>query len=326
MKKILLVALAATAMVSCSQNDEFENESSKAEIKFSTVVKAGTKASVVTTDNFEKFTVNGYKTDGDMGDQVQLTDGFMDDAGLTKSGNAWNFDDNAKFYWPLTGKVQFFATSPARTLDISSAGYPKFAYTINPEASQEDLIAANVINQTKTGSAISLPFKHLLTQVNFSIKGKEAGFIYTVTNLKISGAMDKADFTFNGTETVGNWGTPTASTADLAYEYKGNAVSVTTTADNLNTVTANFEETGKALFILMPQELTNVNLDITYTAAPSDKPTEYTYNSTKTVKLTGKWEMGKNVRYTLTLSNDASPITFDPNINSTWVDEAGTFN
>lgn len=326
MKKILLVALAAAAMVSCSQNDEFENESSKAEIKFSTVVKAGTKASVVTTANFTTFTVNGYKTAGDMSDQLQLSAGFMDDAGVTKSGNVWNFDDNAKFYWPLTGKVQFFATSPAQPLNINSAGYPKFEYTIKAVASQEDLIAANVINQAKATSAISLPFKHLLTQVNFSIKGKEAGFIYTVSKLEISGAMDKANFTFNGTATVGAWDTPTASTANLLYVYDGNPVVVAPTADNLDTAITNFEESGKALFILMPQELTNVNLAITYKAAPSDKPTEYTYDDTKTVKLTGKWEMGKNVRYTLTLSNDASPITFDPNINSTWVDETGTFN
>lgn len=44
MRKILLVALAAAAMVSCSENEEFENGSTANRIQFGTVVKTGTKA------------------------------------------------------------------------------------------------------------------------------------------------------------------------------------------------------------------------------------------------------------------------------------------
>ena len=49
----------------------------------------------------------------------------------------------------------------------------------------------NVINQVKSESAISLPFQHLLTQVNFTIKGDVADFIYTVSKLVIKGAKDR---------------------------------------------------------------------------------------------------------------------------------------
>ena len=42
MRKILLVALAAAAMVSCSENEEFENGSTANRIQFGTVVKTGT--------------------------------------------------------------------------------------------------------------------------------------------------------------------------------------------------------------------------------------------------------------------------------------------
>ena len=41
MRKILLVALAAAAMVSCSENEEFENGSTANRIQFGTVVKTG---------------------------------------------------------------------------------------------------------------------------------------------------------------------------------------------------------------------------------------------------------------------------------------------
>lgn len=53
MKKILLVALAAVAMASCSENEEFENVSTTNQIKFGTVVKAGTKAEVITAGNLK---------------------------------------------------------------------------------------------------------------------------------------------------------------------------------------------------------------------------------------------------------------------------------
>ena len=184
MRKILLVALTAAAMVSCSENEAMNR------IKFGTVVKTGTKTLVATTENFSKFTVSAYKTTDDMGGTVQLNTGFMDDIEVDKSSGEWKYKGD--YYWPASGKLQFFATSPAQTLDITTAaGYPKFEYAVKAVDSQEDLVAANVINQVKSESAISLPFQHLLTQVNFTIKGDVADFIYTVSKLVIKGAKDR---------------------------------------------------------------------------------------------------------------------------------------
>jgi hypothetical protein len=77
--------------------------------------------------------------------------------------------------------------------------------------------------------------------------------------------------------------------------------------------------------MLMPQDdLTGVTLEITYTAAPKDKSSEYTWNDTKVINLTGSWGIGKNIRYTLTLTNNATPIKFTPNVGI-WTDEDGTF-
>lgn len=322
MRKILLVALTAAAMVSCSENEGFENESTMNRIKFGTVVKTGTKTLVATTENFSKFTVSAYKTTDDMGGTVQLNTGFMDDIEVDKSSGEWKYKGD--YYWPASGKLQFFATSPAQTLDITTAaGYPKFEYAVKAVDSQEDLVAANVINQVKSESAISLPFQHLLTQVNFTIKGDVADFIYTVSKLVIKGAKDKATFTFDGSSTVGAWSNLAESASGVTYEYTGTPVSVTPTAAEPDAFTA-FETSGNALFMLMPQDdLTGVTLEI-YTAAPKDKSSEYTWNDTKVVNLTGSWGMGKNIRYTLTLTNNATPIKFTPNVGI-WTNEDGTF-
>lgn len=318
MKKILFVALAAATMMSCTENEVIENAGNKAAIDFGTVVKNGTRALVTTNANFEKFTVNGYKTTGAMGADVQLAADFINNLELTKTAG-WKYTDT--YYWPLTGNVQFFATSPAQTLKLPATGYPTFDYTIKAEASQEDLVAANVIDKAKGTGAVVLPFQHLLTQVNFSIKGEAPDFTYTVTKLVIKGAKNTGTFAFDGSATVGGWTTLAATTAD--YTFTGSKVVAPTTADA--TVETKFEDAGNALFMLMPQkDLSGVTLEITYTAAPTGKPTEYTFNSTKTLNLSGEWGMGKNIRYTLELSNDASPIAFGEPTVGEWTDEAGT--
>lgn len=317
MKKILFVALAAATMMSCTENEVIENAGNKAAIQFGTVVKNGTRAAVTTTENFKTFTVNGYKTTDVMGPTVQLEKGFIDDLTLN-SIDGWTYTDT--YYWPLSGNVQFFATSPKQALDITAAGYPTFKYTIKEEAKQEDLVAANVMNATKATGKIQLPFQHLLTQVNFSIKGKTQGFTYTVSELVIKGVKNAGTFKFDGSGTVGGW---TTLTATANYTFTG-PKTVAPVKDEATPSVTDFEEAGNALFMLMPQDVSGVTLDITYTAAPIGSD-QLTFDGKKTVKLTGEWGMGKNIRYTLELSNDASPIEFKaPTVGEWGTEESGT--
>lgn len=322
MKKILLAAVAALAIVGCTQNEEIENVGNKAEINFGTIVKAGTRVAVTSNTNFKEFTVSGYKTVGDMSTTPQLAVGFMDNLLVKKSesGNTWGY--TGTFYWPITGKVQFFATSPAQPLIIETPGYPSFPYQIKVAASQEDLVAANLINQTKIDNAIVLAFQHLLTQVNFSIKGDTPDFTYTVTALKLKGINDKATFKFDGTNTIGSWSELAASAADLAYTYSGSVVVAPTTGDAGKTT--KFETDNNALFMLMPQTLSGATLEITYTAVLTADSSVKTFDGTKTVNLTGEWGMGKNIRYTLELTSDASPVKFGEPTVGGWTDEDGT--
>lgn len=64
MKKILLTAVAALAIVGCTQNEEIENVGQKAEVNFGTIVSKTTRAAI--TDNTVLqgmgFTVYAYNT------------------------------------------------------------------------------------------------------------------------------------------------------------------------------------------------------------------------------------------------------------------------
>lgn len=61
MKKILLAVTAALAITSCSQNEEFEAPSQKAEINFNTAV---TRATELNTNGLQKagFEIYAYNT------------------------------------------------------------------------------------------------------------------------------------------------------------------------------------------------------------------------------------------------------------------------
>lgn len=317
MKKILLAAVAALAIVGCSQNEEIEKAGEKAEINFGTVVKAGTKAAITETDNFATFTVRAYKTEDKMVAAPALSSVFMNDLLVERTLPNTEWIHTGTFYWPLSGYVQFFATSPKQALKVTT-GYPTFDYTIATADKQVDLVAANVIDAEKTENAVDLAFQHLLTQINFSIKGDTEDFTYTVTKLELKGAKDKSTFTFDGSNTIGSWGTPTVSAANVSYIYDEASVTVAPVKDL--DLKSDFETTDNALFMLMPQTLTDVTLEITYSAAPTSDLTAKTFDGVKTVNLTGAWEMGKSIRYTLKLTSDAADITFNPSVSG-WGDE-----
>ena len=87
MKKILLAAVAALAIVGCSQNEEIEKAGEKAEINFTTIVGKTTRVTPMVTDNFATFKVNAYNTATvDMNAETVLGDKeFMKDITANKS-------------------------------------------------------------------------------------------------------------------------------------------------------------------------------------------------------------------------------------------------
>lgn len=314
MKKVLLATAAVILMTGCSQNEEFENEAQNAKINFGSIVRNSTRADILTTSTISTFTVSGYKTTGAMAEGTQLTTGFIDALVVTKGAeNKWAYTGDA-FYWPFTEKVQFFATSPAQAQAVTAPGYPTFEYTVKAVADQEDLVAANLIDKDKMAGDLTFPFQHLLTQVNFSIKGDTPGFTYTVTKLVLKGVKDKAKFTFDGTNTVGSWTGLTAAVPETSLDLTCNkTVTPTSVTPDIKT---SLEESGKALFMLLPQDATTITAEITYSSGDAG------FSGTKTVALTGTWEKGHSIRYVLKLTADAKPITFGkPSVGDWTTDE-----
>lgn len=321
MKKILLTAVAALAIVGCSQNEEIENVGQKAEVNFTTIVSKTTRVTPMVTKNFDKFMVNAYNTAAvDMGTEVALSTKFMTDVTASKSGEAWGID-KGPFYWPMTDKIQFFAYSPIGkvTSYADATGYPSFSYAIQDVDAQEDLLVAKLENATKTtaGDAVELKFAHILTQINFSAK-LEAGVTYTVTKIEISGVNNTGTFTYGANDKTGAW---SGASGSESYVY-GGKYDAKADAENPNVVDFS---TGANALMLLPQALAaDAKIAITYSAVAGGTTT---FSGTKEVSLKDQeWVMGKNLRYTLELPSDATKVTFEPTVNEWGAEEAGTPN
>ena len=110
MKKILLAVTAALAITGCSQNEEFEAPSQKAEINFNTAV---TRATELDIDGLKSsgFQVYAYNTKAEeMSATVTLSTPWINGS-ATYSDSKWTVS-GGPYYWPLAENLQFFAHTP----------------------------------------------------------------------------------------------------------------------------------------------------------------------------------------------------------------------
>ena len=188
----------------------------------------------------------------------------------------------------------------------SKAGYPSFSYTIVD--SQEDLVVAYAKNETKpgvSGTPVKLDFKHVLTQINFKLKGKDDGFTYKVTKITLSEINNTGDFTYvDPTESVvGTWSNPSTSTS---YQYNATYTDFTGTSELTLA-------TGDNALMLMPQTLgENAEITIVYSTVYGGGEV---FNGEKKVSLKDVvWGAGDKILYTLLLPGGAENVTFTPDV------------
>lgn len=312
MKKILLAVTAALAITGCSQNEEFDNVAQNAEISFNTNVSKSTRAILTENQNFEKFIAYGYAHVGDA-DKVfdgTITSVVMTGATYEKNGSAWA--TTGSYYWPTSGKVSFFgyAGVTAATYDKQDGAFPTLTYTTLEGIDKlEDLVVAQTANQSKpsNNAAINLNFKHALTQVYFKLKGNDANLTYTVKKIELLKVKTKGTFTYgNAPETsIGTWEIDAASSTQdyvITLADPGQSVTGDAPATSLN-------DASSQIMILMPQELKDVQVKVTYSAKTKEGVEVHSINEPVTVNLSGTWTAGSKIAYVLSLNGDVVNLT-----------------
>lgn len=321
MKKILFAAVAALAIVGCTQNEEFDNLGSKAEINFKSVVGKNTRAVEMDLPGLKNagFNVYAYNTGTDLAGAGVLDNPIMENSKITWATNAWTGDKT--YYWPSTDNVQFFAYASSTVNALTASATDKYPtivdYTVpTAAASQEDLLVAKATDLTKAkGTTVSFTFSHALTQVNFSIKPKVAdNFTYVVTGISLENIGSVATYSYDS-----GW---TAPATPISY-----ACALSATEDDNSVTSGKTTALGEEPLMLLPQTLgDNAQIVIKYKVLDS-KGKEYyaTAEAGKAISIKGEaWAANKKMRYTLALTNDATPISWDVTSVDGWTSDSNT--
>lgn len=329
MKKSLFAVMAALAMASCSQNviDEIDNGSQKGKAEIHFGYSPVGRATVMVTDNFEHFKVSAYThTETTYAADITTADLIPDTQfNYDKTKSVWGAANDAVFYWPTSDYVTFFGYSPENITGYSKTDgkAPTFNYAVKSDiGSQEDVLVTQVTKSATAdrNSAVSLKFDHALTQVYFKLIGEDADLSYEVESIAIKGLKDEGTYTYGSGWDTSSDATTQDYTIALSPAKAFNGVADPTKAQDADftSLTANDQ-----LMILMPQDLTSVTVEVTYSAKKGDVEV---HSAGKAISktLTGAWDSGDKIAYKLVLSGDKMEITGE--VETTWTEKDNTLN
>lgn len=214
MKRILL-GFAAFALIStsCQQSEVIENiDDGSSQLKFGVYQGKATKAAELKNSDLNKngvkFPLHAYRGKQSLAKADYFTETLT--YGTPVAGQ-WN-TGIPRF---LTDKdpLQFYAYYPETnvtgyTYDLTPGAYPSFDYAIeknavdaaiNPGGTDIDMVAAKVIDHS--GTSVTIPFQHILSQINFGVRGYYGAKI-AIKDIVINQVKKEGTFTYNATNGV----------------------------------------------------------------------------------------------------------------------------
>ena len=191
-KQLFLTAVAALAMVSCSEENVLDTNRGNA-IDFRAAM--GTRAQETTTANMSSI----YVTALNAREEILFSDQLF-----SKQPDNF-FTSTPVYHWPGDGStLTFYAYSPSKTdlggtLEITST--TKKLTDFSPKASitdQKDFVTikatGNKTNNEATG--VPLQFEHRLVQIEVHAKNANEGYVYKVKGVRIGKPVSKGTFDF----------------------------------------------------------------------------------------------------------------------------------
>lgn len=234
MKRILLGFAAFTLMLTGCQKSEVVDDISNGnnELSFGVYQGNATRAGEQTNGGLQTASatlpVKLYAYNGNNASEKTLY--FTDD--LEYLANTWK--TSVTRFLPQNGELQLYAYHPAvaasteydGTTALAANGFPTLIHTIGTTSTdQVDLLAAKI--NDNTGKDIVIPMKHILSQVNFGVKGYADAKI-EIRDIKVNKVYNRGQFDF------GTWdwkaldatGTTTISlsTTDYNYSFAGKTI------------------------------------------------------------------------------------------------------
>ncbi|GHV10192.1 hypothetical protein FACS1894162_3060 [Bacteroidia bacterium] len=228
-KNILGTGLLGLLFLSSCADDLYQSKplsGSGREISFKTFADKQLRASVTTGSSMTSFTTSAWSHpaatltvyDGYVLNGVTVTRGEEDGAGA----NNWEYFPKAG--WPARDSVDFFAYSPASSVNVTTglkqapsvtippATGPEIQYTVpgwvgdsRPVDQQEDFLVTKSVDLTFASSpTVQLNFKHALSRIVFKAQNQNPNKTYVITELALSNLKSKG--TLNMLDSLPNAG------------------------------------------------------------------------------------------------------------------------
>ena len=204
MKKFFYVAIAATALASCS-SDNLVDLKEGDEIKFTAVADNDSRADTIFCNNnlpqnfllYAKYTKAGGTAQNFIPGETFLTTDYI----------TWTSGVGATRYWPEDGTLDFFAVKNAEL----GADYKTIA-AFTPDATaanQKDLIYAVATGKSKAASiaqnnSVAHNFRHALSQIEFQAKNTNPRLYVEITGVKVGMAKKTAKYVLPSVDTDDN--------------------------------------------------------------------------------------------------------------------------
>lgn len=231
MKKVLLWVTAFTlGLASCQKSEVVDDVNAGSnELNFGVYQGKATRAGELMNEVLKEVSATSpvqlyvYKgTDNATADKELY---FYD---VLKYENAkWKTDITR--FMPKTGTLQLYAFHPQTetsgvkdvaydgTNATNANGFPTLTYKIkDTQATQVDLVAAAI--NDNAGKDIVIPLKHILSQVNFGVKGYEGAKI-EIRSIKVNKVYNRGLFDFGTWDWTALEETGTGTTAPLEADY-----------------------------------------------------------------------------------------------------------
>lgn len=344
MNKIYLcgiLAMAAVASTSCSNEETRVNEPKSDAIEFGTYLgrDAESRASVFTTGNMETagFAVfASYTGDSDFSNQKM---NFMYNQQVTYNVSAWKYTPLK--YWPNNpgDKVSFFAYAPHGVLGaVNTPNEAQVTFTVQDAvANQKDLVVAdalkNLTKQAITGN-VTFAFKHVLARVGLNVEAmfdlvngqgtgttpdgntengdKAAETTINVTKVELIGKFDK-DGVIDLTNST--WSGVAAAGSNVIYTWEA-ANFVTSVANNVTTTKQQLNDAAHYAMII-PQTVTDMTVRVTYTVTTNDAKLDGEKSAIQNVITSAPFDFtfDKGNAYMFNLHLGMTSVKFDATVN-----------
>lgn len=254
MKKILLGVTAFTLfLASCQQSEVIDDiNAGNNQLDFGVYQGKVTKAAELTNEDLNEngvtFPLYAYK-----GKQSEAKEFYFEETltyGILVAGK-WN--TSIPRFLADEKPLQFYAFYPTIGIDAekdykyanlaTGGSYPTLDYTIQgtdkAAGTEIDLVAAAV--NDNTGTKVTIPFRHILSQINFGVKGYYGAQI-EISNIEIHQVNSAGTYNFD-LEATDRW-TGLKTPADYAYKFGSAADAKNSSFITPGTAAAPIDESG----------------------------------------------------------------------------------